>query len=201
MDIAGASIDKPVNTWLIVAICVIGGLWGLMTVPRLEDPNFTIKNAIIFTPYPGATAAEVEEEVTEHIESAVQQLPQLKEVTSKSTPGMSEVKVEMKDTYDARSIPQVWDELRRKVRDVQSGLPQSAGPSQVNDDFGDVFGLFYAVTAPDFSDREIRNMATFLRRELLTVPDVAKVETAGEPSEAIYVEVTNERLASLVTST
>ena len=185
MDIAGASIDKPVNTWLIVAICVIGGLWGLMTVPRLEDPNFTIKNAIIFTPYPGATAAEVEEEVTEHIESAVQQLPQLKEVTSKSTPGMSEVKVEMKDTYDARSIPQVWDELRRKVRDVQSGLPQSAGPSQVNDDFGDVFGLFYAVTAPDFSDREIRNMATFLRRELLTVPDVAKVETAGEPSEAI----------------
>ncbi len=197
MDIAGASIDKPVNTWLIVAICVIGGLWGLMTVPRLEDPNFTIKNAIIFTPYPGATAAEVEEEVTEHIESALQQLPQLKEVTSKSTPGMSEVKVEMKDTYDARTIPQVWDELRRKVRDVQSSLPQSAGPSRVNDDFGDVFGLFYAVTAPDFSDREIRNMATFLRRELLTVPDVAKVETAGELSEAIYVEVTNERLASL----
>jgi multidrug efflux pump subunit AcrB len=197
MDIAGASIDKPVYTWLIVVIAILGGLWGLMTVGRLEDPNFTIKTALVLTPYPGATAAEVEAEVTERIESAVQQLPQLEYVTSRSTPGMSQVEVEIQDTFDARSMPQVWDELRRKVADVQGTLPAGAGPSQVNDDFSDVFGIFYAVTATGFTDREVRDMATFLRRELLTVPGVAKVETAGEPTEAIYVEVAHERLAAL----
>jgi len=197
MDIAGASIDKPVNTWLIVLICILGGLWGLMTVGRLEDPNFTIKNALILTPYPGATAEEVETEVTEIIESALQQLPQLKHVTSRSMPGMSEVSVEMKDTYDAAKMPQVWDELRRKVSDARGQLPDGAGPSRVNDDFGDVFGLFYAISAPGFSDGEIRDISTFLRRELLTVPNVAKVETAGEPEEAIYVEIAQDRLASL----
>ncbi|CCE24095.1 efflux RND transporter permease subunit [Methylotuvimicrobium alcaliphilum] len=195
IDIARAAIERPVNTWLIILTCLIGGLWGLSTVGRLEDPAFTIKQALVITPYPGATAEEVELEVTEPLESAIQQLPQIKHITSRSKPGISEIEVEIKDTYDGNTMPQVWDELRRKVGDAQKTLPEGANPSTVNDDFGDVFGIFYAITAPGFSDREILDLAKFLRRELLTVTNVAKVETAGMRTETIYVEVSNARLA------
>jgi multidrug efflux pump subunit AcrB len=194
MNIARLAIARPIYTWIIVLFCLLGGLWGLNSVGRLEDPAFTIKQAVVVTPYPGATAQEVEQEVTEVLESAVQQMPQLDFVTSKSTPGMSQLEVEIKSTYDGSAIPQIWDELRRKINDAQGSLPAGAGPSSVNDDFGDVFGLFYAVTAPGFSDADKRDIATFLRRELLTVPNVAKVTTAGEPTETIYIEISNERL-------
>jgi len=129
MDIARAAIDKPVNTWIIVLICLLGGIWGLLTVGRLEDPSFTIKQAVVLTEYPGATAEEVEEEVTERLESAIQQMPQLDRVTSKSMPGMSEIEVEIKMTYDGTQLPQIWDELRRKVGDAQRRLPDGAGPA------------------------------------------------------------------------
>ncbi|MBC54041.1 MAG: MFS transporter [Gammaproteobacteria bacterium] len=194
MDFARYAIDRPVNTWLFILILVLGGIWGTLTLGRLEDPAFTLKQAVVVTPYPGATAQEVELEVTEHLESAIQQLPQLKRITSKSVPGRSEITVEIQDTYDGSEIPQVWDELRRKVGDFQRNLPEGAGPSSVNDDFADVFGIFYAVTAPAFDDSEIRDIASFLRRELLTVDGVAKVETRGLPEEAIYVELPNDRL-------
>ena len=197
MDIARYSIDKPVNTWLIIVACLLGGWWGLSGIGRLEDPAFTIKMALVITPYPGATAAQVEEEITEPLESAIQQLPQLKRLTSRSRPGESIIKVEIQNKYDGETMPQVWDELRRKVGDAQSALPSGAARSVVYDDYGDVFGIFYAVTAPDFSDAEIRELSRFLRRELLTVPNVAKVSSAGEPEEVIYVEISEERLVSL----
>jgi multidrug efflux pump subunit AcrB len=197
MDISRYAIDRPVNTWLIVLVCLFGGLWGLLTLGRLEDPAFTIKQAVVVTQYPGATAQEVEEEISELLESAIQQLPQLKRLTSKSMPGVSEIEVEIKSTYDGDAIPQIWDELRRKVADAQRDLPAGAAAPVVNDDFGDVYGIFYAVTAPGYSDRDKRDMATFLRREILTVPGVAKVVTAGEPTETIYIEISNERLSTL----
>ncbi|NOR81791.1 MAG: AcrB/AcrD/AcrF family protein, partial [Methyloprofundus sp.] len=200
-DIARNAIERPVNTWLLVLLCFIGGLWGLESVGRLEDPAFTIKQALVVTSYPGATALEVEQEVTELLESTIQQLPQLKKITSKSKPGVSEITVEVKDTYDKHTMPQVWDELRRKVSDAQKGLPHGTHPSIVNDDFGDVYGIFYAITAPGFSYKEILDISTFLRRELLTVPNVAKVETAGERKETIYIEISSQRIARLGLST
>ncbi|MDR6984313.1 multidrug efflux pump subunit AcrB [Rheinheimera pacifica] len=197
MRIASYAIDKQVNTWLLIMLCLLGGLWALITIGRLEDPSFTLKEAIITTAYPGATAAEVETEVTEKLESAIQQLPQLKRITSKSMPGMSEIRAEMQDRYDGNAMPQIWDELRRKVNDAQASLPSGVQQSVVNDDFGDVFGIFYAVTAEGYSDRELLELATFLRREMLTVPGVAKVQTAGEPEETIYVEISHQRLLGL----
>jgi len=201
LEIARSAIERPVNIWLLVLLCLIGGLWGLDTVGRLEDPAFTIKQALVVTPYDGATAVEVEQEVTELLESSIQQLPQIKRITSKSKPGISEITVEIKDTYDKHTMPQVWDELRRKVNDVQKDLPQGTRPSLVNDDFGDVYGIFYAVTAPGFSTKEILDISTFLRRELLTVPNVAKVETAGERTETIYIEIASDRVTRLGLST
>jgi multidrug efflux pump subunit AcrB len=197
MTLAENAITRPVITWLLILLCLIGGLWGLETIGRLEDPNFSIKQALIFTAYPGATAEEVERELTERLESAVQQMPQLKRVTSKSMPGMSQIEVEMEDHYGPREIPQVWDELRRRINDAQESLPEGARPSTVNDDFGDVFGIFYAVTAPGFSAAAQRELGRRLRRELLTVPGVSKVELAGLPEEAIYVEIPSERLNAL----
>ena len=197
MDIARASIERPVNTWLVILACLLGGLWGMNNIGRLEDPAFTIKMALVITPYPGATAAEVEEEITEPLESAIQQLPQLKRLTSRSRPGESIIKVEIKNQYDGDTMPQVWDELRRKVGDAQRALPRGAVKSTVYDDYGDVFGIFFAVVAPDLTDAEVRELSRFLRRELLTVPKVSKVTTAGEPVEVIYVEISQERLVSL----
>lgn len=197
MNIAKLSIERPLNTWLIVVICFFGGLWGFNSVGKLEDPSFTIPNAIINTPYPGATAIEVEEEVTERLERAIQEMEQIDIIESKSLPGRSEIQVEVHSNYRSEELPQIWDELRNKVNDAQGDLPEGVMGSQINDDFGEVYGLFYAVTAEGFTTRELRDISTFLQRELLAVPGVARVTTAGEREESIYIDISNERLTTL----
>ena len=114
-------------------------------------PRFTIKQAIISTPYPGASAEAVEKEVSDLIERAAQELGQLFYVESTSSRGMSTVKVYIKEEYDKKRLPQVWDELRRKVNDYQGQLPPGAGPSMVIEVFGDVFGIFLALTCVGFT--------------------------------------------------
>ncbi|MEZ4546663.1 MAG: efflux RND transporter permease subunit [Thermodesulfobacteriota bacterium] len=126
MNIAEYSIKKSVITITLTIVCIYLGIQSFRGLPRLEDPEFTIKEAIILTPYPGATAAEVEEEVTNVIEKAVQEMGQLKRVESTSSRGLSTVKAVIKDEYDKNGLPQVWDELRRKVNDYQSQLPPGA---------------------------------------------------------------------------
>lgn len=197
MDIARAAIERPINVWLLAAFCVLGGIWGIHTVGRLEDPAFVLKEALVLTPYPGASAAEVEREVTEPLEAAIQALPQLRRVMSTSTPGLSRITVEIENTYSTRLLPQIWDELRRKVADAQALLPAGAGPSAVEDDYADVYGMFYAVSAAGLSDAQRHDLSRFLQRELVTVPGVAKVVTAGEPEERIFVEIGQERLTEL----
>ena len=197
MDIARAAIDRPINVWLLAVLCILGGIWGINTVGRLEDPAFVLKEALVLTPYPGASAAEVEREITEPLEAAIQALPQLRRVMSTSTPGLSRITVEIENTYSTRLLPQIWDELRRKVADAQASLPAGAGPSAVEDDYADVYGMFYAVSAPDLSDAQQHDLSRFLQRELVRVPGVAKVVIAGEPEERIYVEIGQERLTEL----
>jgi multidrug efflux pump subunit AcrB len=197
MNIAVWSIRNPVAVWLLVIGCLIGGLWGFSNVGRLEDPGYTLKTALIFTAYPGASAAEVESEVTEPLETAIQRMPQLLWVESKSTPGFSQITVEIKDTYGPREMPQVWDELRRRISDATIDLPAGASPPLINDDFGDVYGLYYAVTAEGYSAAEKREIARTLRRELLTLNGVAKVEVLGLPEEVVTVELPSARLERL----
>ena len=152
---------------------------------------------MINTPYPGASAREVEEEVTERLERAIQELAQIDTIRSVSMPGRSEIEVQIDSSYHSSKFPQIWDELRRKVNDSQSDLPEGVLPSIINDDFGEVYGLFYAITAPDYSAQEINQISRFLQRELLTVTNVARVITAGEPEEVIYIDVPQERLTRL----
>lgn len=197
MDIAKASINTPVNTWLLILICLIGGLVGLGDIGRLEDPAFTIKQAQVVTRYPGASAEQVELEVTEPIETAIQQMAQVKRVTSISKPGLSEISVEMKPNFDGTELPQIWDELRKRLSDIQSSLPTGTQPIVVADDFGDVYGLYYALTAPDFTPYQLREFSRIIRRDLLTVPNVSKVSVAGVVEEQITVTLNSTQIANL----
>ena len=187
------------QTLMVVLTLILMGL-GVMAfekIGRLEDPTFTIKTALIVTAYPGASPLEVEEEVSETIEAAVKAMGQVKEISSTSRAGLSFVYVDMKDTYTATQLPQIWDELRKKIRDVQGSLPPGAGPSVVRDDFGDVYGVFFALHGPGYRPAQLRDYAQFLKKELLLCDDVAKIDFWGIRQEAIFIEFQRAKLAEL----
>lgn len=195
MNIAEWSIKKSVITWVMTILMALMGVYSFTNLSRLEDPEFTIKEALIYTPYPGASAAEVEEEVTNVIEQALQELGPLDYVESRSARGLSIVKAFIKKNYDKNALPQVWDELRRKVNDRQAQLPPGAGPSIVNDDFGDVFGIYVAITNEGYTKREVYEFAKFLQRELLQVEDVKRISIFANQPEVVYVEMLREKMA------
>ncbi len=197
MNLAELAIRNKTTTLVLTTVFFVGGMVSFNRLSRLEDPEFTIKEALVITPYPGATAAEVETEVSDKIEKAVQQLGQLKEVESKSDRGLSTVTVRIKDKYDKHGLPQVWDELRRKVGDVQGKLPPGVRPSIVNDDYGDVWGIFIAIYGDEYTYAELKEVAKLLRRELLLVKDVAKIEFWGDRNEAVYVVPNRDRMSQL----
>ncbi|MBW2416675.1 MAG: efflux RND transporter permease subunit, partial [Deltaproteobacteria bacterium] len=197
MGIAAFCIQNRVTTLTLTVCMLVGGGLAYQSMSRLEDPEFTIKDALVVTPYPGASAAEVEEEVTDRLELAIQQLAQLDEIESKSDRGVSNMTVSIKKKYDTDSLPQVWDELRRKIGDAQGQLPPGAGPSIVIDDYGDVYGVFFAVYGEEYSYAELKDYVDLLRRELVLVQDVAKIETFGERPEVVYVEPNRDRMSQL----
>ncbi|KKC99442.1 efflux RND transporter permease subunit [Photobacterium halotolerans] len=197
MNIASIAIKNRIVTLVLTLVMFVAGFSAYTDMSRLEDPEFTIKEALVVTPYPGASASEVEQEVSDELEIAVQQLGQLERVESKSERGMSTLTVTIKDNYDQETLPQVWDELRRKVNDAQSQLPPGAGPSIVLDDYGDVYSVFMVVTGDGYSYAEMKRYVDDLKRELLLVQDVGKVATFGERSEAVYVEFNRNRMSQL----
>jgi multidrug efflux pump subunit AcrB len=197
MNIAEMAVKKRVITWTLTILLPVMGYLAYRGLPRLEDPEFAIKQAVVLTPYPGASAGEVEAEVTEKIEKAVQELGQLKRVESYSERGLSRVKVVIKDNYDSKRLPQVWDELRRKVQDHQLVLPPGAGPSLVMDDFGDTYGVYFALTGRGFTMAEFKSVAELLKRELTTVTDVKKVVFFGVRQEAVHVEISKAKVKAL----
>ena len=188
MNIARASIDKSLMIWLLMLTCLLGGIWGFSALGRLEDPAFTIKQAVVITEYPGASAEQVAREVSEPLESAIQRMGEVKEIISVNRPGVSRIDVMIKDTINGEALPDIWTELRQRLQTVQPQLPSEAKSPVVDDGFGDVYGIFFAVTSDGFSAAEKHQLATFLRRELLTVDGVADVEVSGLPEEAIFVE-------------
>lgn len=198
MNLGVSSVKNKRVTFFFMFLLLLGGVVAFKQLGRLEDPEFTIKEALIITPYEGASAQEVANEVTNVIERACQQLGQLDRVESESVRGRSTVSAIIKGQYNADSMPQVWDELRRKVADAQSQLPPAArGRSVVVDDFGDVFGIFFAINGEGFSEPELRRYAEFLRRQLVNVPDVKKVDIFAAQQEVVFVEISRKRLSQL----
>lgn len=191
------ALQKRTLMIVFTILLVAAGIIAYENLGRLEDPTFTIKTAVVATSYPGASPAEVEEEVTDVVEEAIQEMGQVKEIYSTSQEGYSFVYVEMKDTFKSYELPQIWDELRRKVADIQGQLPPGAGPSVVNDDFGDVYGIFFALTGEGLTNAELKDYADSLKKELLLCDDVAKIDMWGVRQEAIFVEFKQSQLVQL----
>jgi multidrug efflux pump subunit AcrB len=197
MNIAEYSIRKKTVTLTFTVVVIIAGLISYLKLPRLEDPEFTIKQAMVITAYPGASARQVEKEVTEKLEEAIQGMGQLKRVESRSMRGRSIVIIYIKDSFNKFTLPQVWDELRRKISDAQSKLPPGAYNSVVYDDYGDVYGMYFAITGDGHSMADLKQVAKFVQRELLQVKDVRRITLWGVHDEAVYIEVSREKMAAL----
>ncbi|MFH4663883.1 efflux RND transporter permease subunit [Vibrio cidicii] len=195
--IAAYFIRNRVISWMISLIFLIGGTAAFFGLGRLEDPAFTIKDAMVVTSYPGATPQQVEEEVTYPLEKAIQQLPYVDEVNSLSSRGLSQITVSMKKNYGPNDLPQIWDELRRKVNDLKGQLPPGVNAPQVIDDFGDVYGILLAITGEGYSYKELLDYVDYLRRELELVDGVSKVSVSGQQQEQVFIEVSMKRLSSL----
>lgn len=197
MDAARYFIDNKTTSWMVALILLIGGALAYLQLGRLEDPQFTLKQAMVITSYPGASPQQVEEEVSYPLENAIQQLSSVYHVTSVSVAGQSQIMVEMKSTYRSAELKQIWDELRRKINDLTPQLPPGVKPPLINDDFGDVYGMLYAVYGEGYSDDERRDYVDLLRRELVLVEGVGKVSVSGRQQEQVIVEISRSRLAAL----
>lgn len=197
MNPAEFALQKRTLMVVLTIMLIIAGMLSYKSLGRLEDPTFTIKTALVVTPYPGAGPKEVEEEVTDLIEEAIQSMGQVKRTYSTSRQDISIVYVDMKDEYQHEDLAQIWDELRKKIRDVRGGLPPGAGPSIVNDDFGDVYGVFFALTCDSCTHRELKDYAQALKTELLLCEEVAKISFWGINQEVIYVDFARARISEL----
>lgn len=189
-------LDKPIRYWMVILLLGVGGIYALLNIGRLEDPLFTIKSAVIVTAYPGASAQQVEEEVTLPLENALQRLPSLDNVSSISANGLSQITVNIHTRYLADQLPQIWDELRRRVDDAARQFPPGVQAPLVNDDFGDVYGYFFVIHGKDFTNSELRNYADQLRRDLVLVPGVAKVAVAGVEQEEIRIALSASKMTA-----
>ncbi|MCD9493984.1 efflux RND transporter permease subunit [Photobacterium carnosum] len=196
-DIATYFIKNKVISWMLTLIFLVGGTVSFFGLGQLEDPAFTIKDAMVVTAYPGATPQQVEEEVTYPIEKAIQQLTYVDEVNSLSSRGLSQITVTMKNNYGPDDLPQIWDELRRKVNDISSNLPPGVAKPKVIDDFGDVFGVLLAITGEGYSYKELSDYVDYLRREIELVSGVGKVSVTGNQQEQVFIEISMQRLSSL----
>lgn len=179
---------KPV-TLLLLLLVFLGGLFSYVKMGKLEDAPFTIKQALVMTSYPGASPAEVQTQVTDVLEEAIQSLGELYYLKTENRAGLSKITVYVKKEIRANEMQQLWDKLRRKVGDVQSRLPAGAGPSVVNDDFGDVLGVFYGLTGEGHTNRELEDQAKLIKNELLKIKDVAKVEIYGVQTPTIDINL------------
>jgi len=185
---------------LVLYFMVVLTLVGLLAYSKLgqsEDPPFTFKVMVVRTAWPGASAQEVERQVTEKIEKTLQSVPYADIVRSYSRPGESMIFFQAKDSTPASAVPDVWYQVRKKVGDMRYTLPKGIEGPTFNDEFGDVYGNLYAVVGDGFSYTELKRQAEAVRAELLRVKDVAKVDFFGDQKERVYIELSNAKLATL----
>ncbi|MBI9089362.1 MAG: efflux RND transporter permease subunit [Desulfobacterium sp.] len=197
MKLPEYSIKYKAVVLFTMVMLVLGGVSAYFKLGKLEDPVFTVKTAVIVTAWPGASPHEVEQQVTDVIEKAAQSSDGVDDIHSISQAGLSLVFVDLKEYNRTAQVPQLWDMLRRKVNGVQGDLPPGAMPSQVVDDYGDVYGIFLALTGEGYTNAELKKYAAYLKRELLLVADISRIQLFGNRTQAVYVEISKSRIADL----
>ncbi|MGO2236044.1 AcrB/AcrD/AcrF family protein [Marinomonas sp. UCMA 3892] len=197
MDIAAYFIKRKVTSWMVTLILLVGGVIAFTSLGQLEDPEFTIKDSLIITYYPGASPEQVEEEVTYPIERELQNLPYVDKITSTSKAGYSKVQLTIKDTYRAKELKQIWDEVRKKIRDISGSFPSGVATPIVLDDFGDVYGVMLAINGEGYPYKDLKNYVDYVKRELVLVDGVAKVTVAAEQNEQVTIEISRSKLTNM----
>ncbi len=187
--------SKLIN--FLVIILVVGGVMAYQSMSKLEDPAIKVKQALIITTYPGASAHQVELEVTDPIEKSVGQMSSVNSIESSSYADLSLITVELNTTVPDNQVEQQWDLLRRKVSNAQASLPSDASQPQVKDDFGDVYGMFFAITGDGCSDKQLNDYAELIKRGVSDIDGVSRVDIYGKRSECINIELSEEKMANL----
>ena len=197
MSLSDYSIRHRSIVWFVLALFLLGGVWSFFKMGKKEDSTFVLKSAVVSCSYPGATPYEVEQLITEPIARELQSMRMIKKLNSESYYGLSRIVVELESGTPADEIPQLWDELRRKVSNISPSLPLGAGPIVVNDDFSDVYGLYYGLVADEgFSWDEIREWAQRIKTQIVTVEGVQKVALLGEQQPVVNIYITKSVLSN-----
>ena len=204
MSLTERAIDNKTSTYFFVFLLVVGGIASFLQLGKLEDPELTVKPAMIFTLYPGASPQEVELEVTNRIEQTIQEMPQLDKFYSLSRAGLSIIRVDIKQEFWADRLGQVWDEMRKKIRDLKPLLPPGAATPKVADDFSFVYGFVLAMTGDGYTYAQLEAYAKALKKELSLVKGfgaqnwgVSRVELWGVQPKVVYVDVSEAQLSEL----
>ena len=191
------SLRHRALVWYFIIIFAVGGIFAYNSLGRMEDPAFTIRQMVISAAWPGASAEEMQEQVTDKLERRFQDTPGLKQIHSETRAGQTTIYIQLRDDVNASEIRPTWRDVRNFGEDVKRDLPAGVYGPFYNDRFDDVYGSVYAITGADYSAEELRSMAEDARRRILAVPSVQKVELIGVQSERVYVEIAFERLAQL----
>lgn len=191
------SLKNKSLVWYFIIVIAIGGIFSYFKLGRMEDPSFTIKQMVVTAAWPGATAAQMEEQVTDKLESKFRDIPGVKKITSTTRAGTSVVYVELRDELPKEKIRDTWRDIRGFGRDIENELPSGVYGPYYNDRFDDVFGSVYALTGDGYSMEELRQHAEKIRRQLATIDKVQKVELLGVQTEKVYVEIESAKLAEL----
>jgi multidrug efflux pump subunit AcrB len=191
------ALDHPALTRYLMVVLMVLGVAAYFQLGQDEDPPFTFRAMVVRTYWPGATAQQVAEQVTDKLERTLQEVPYADKIRSYSKPGESQIIFQLKDSSKPADVPNVWYSVRKKIGDMRYTLPPGVQGPFFNDDFGDVYGVIYALDAPGFTPAEVKKFADDVRQQLLRVADVAKVEQFGVQDEKIFVEIPQKRLVQL----
>ena len=197
MNISKWALNRGVLINAFVAVLIIGGLWAFTKMPKLEDPAVRVKQALVVATYPGASAHQVELELADPLEKSIRQMPDIDHIESSSYADMTIITVELHPTVKDDELEQQWDLLRRKVENIKPSLPKGSQVMTVADDFGDVYGMFYALTGDGLSDRQLSDYAELIKREVLAIDGVTRVDIYGKRQECININLKEEKMANL----
>ena len=197
MDLSKWAFNNRNLVYFLIAVLVVGGIFGAYQMSKLEDPEIKVKTAMVVTTYPGASAHQVELEVTDVIEKQIRRVGEVEEIESYSYNDVSLIQVELRSTVKDSEVEQCWDMLRRRVAQAKAALPSGASTPEVKDDFGFVYGMFYAITGDGLNDRELTDYAELIKRELLEIEGVDRIELYGKRPECINISLLQDRMANL----